>query len=152
MPGLNPWRIESVMHRKGSAGASPHRVSLARIHAVEDGGRKRLRQDVQDEQDGMPPKEPSPKQATLISDVILLFHPVNPVHPVRFQGFNCMVPAQARIRGCFRACHPSSIKNSAENKSVTGEACSGTFIGTQSPVTTLPLRSNKFSLPAPSVE
>jgi hypothetical protein len=50
-----------------------------------DPDRQRLRQDLQDEQDEFAIQKHSPDGECLVSDSILFFHPVNPVHPVKIQ-------------------------------------------------------------------
>jgi hypothetical protein len=55
--------------------------------------RKILRQDLQDEQDELRRTELSPKGEGLFLMPHPLFHPVNPVNPVKIQFFNCIVPA-----------------------------------------------------------
>jgi hypothetical protein len=50
---------------------------------------KEMKTDLQDEQDGTPLQR-ALNQRFLSS---IFFHPVNPVHPVRFQRFNVIVPA-----------------------------------------------------------
>jgi hypothetical protein len=69
--------------------------SPSRIHAVEEQDRKILRQDLQDEQDELRRKELSPSDERLFLMPHPLFHPVNPVNPVKIQFFNCIVPSEA---------------------------------------------------------
>jgi hypothetical protein len=60
-----------------------------------------LRQDLQDEQDEKRPTELSPNCEGLFLMPPPLFHPVNPVNPVKIQFLNCIVPAKgdANIAG-----------------------------------------------------
>jgi hypothetical protein len=67
-------------------------MSLSRSHAIEEHDRKILRQDLQDEQDELRQTEFSPNGAGLFLMPHPLFHPVNPVNPVKIQFFNCIVP------------------------------------------------------------
>jgi hypothetical protein len=69
------------------------RAHLSRVHAVEEHDRKILRQDEQDEQDEAQHTEVSPNSEGLLLMPHPLFHPVNPVNPVKIQFFNCIVPA-----------------------------------------------------------
>jgi hypothetical protein len=67
--------------------AAPSRLS--RIRAVEEHDRKILRQDLQDE---LQHRDLSPNGEGLFLMSQPLFHPVNPVNPVKIQFFNCIVP------------------------------------------------------------
>jgi hypothetical protein len=67
--------------------------NLSRIHAVEEHDKKILRQDEQDEKDGVRYTELSPNGEGLFLMPDPLFHPVNPVNPVKIQFFDCIVPA-----------------------------------------------------------
>jgi hypothetical protein len=64
---------------------------------LEDRDLQRFRQDEQDEQDEqheLRRKSTIAKRWTFISDVSRFFYPVNPVHPVKFPCFDCIVPAK----------------------------------------------------------
>ncbi len=66
--------------------------------------RRKLRQDVQDKQDGFAIQDPSFKGAALMGMLILLVYPVNPVHPVRIQGL---------VKNSTCLCSPPSAFNPA---------------------------------------
>jgi hypothetical protein len=77
----------------GAAGKAPRRAgALAETMQMENRDRKNLRQDEQDLQDELSLKS-SFHQTGSLYFFSLLFHPVNPVHPVKFPCFNCIVPA-----------------------------------------------------------
>jgi hypothetical protein len=76
---------------------------LSRNDAVGKKAQKKLRQDEQDEQDEIPKEIAITKWGSDISRANRFFHPVNPVHPVKFPLFNCMVPAQSQARRSRRA-------------------------------------------------
>jgi hypothetical protein len=46
----------------------------------------------QDLQDGLSIHQPPPSGKAFVFEVWPIFHPVNPVHPVGFQRFDCIVP------------------------------------------------------------
>jgi hypothetical protein len=63
--------------------------------AVGKKAQKKLRQDEQDEQDEIPNGIAVTKWGSDISRANRFFHPVNPVHPVKFLIFNCMLPVKS---------------------------------------------------------
>jgi hypothetical protein len=67
-----------------------HQISAATMQ-MEDRNRQKLRQDLQDEQDRLPIRGQSPNGQALFLMPIFFS---DPVHPVNFLAFNCMVPPQ----------------------------------------------------------
>src|ERR1700733_10999450 len=66
---------------------------LSRIHAVEEHDRKILRQDLQDLQVGKEDVASAIIPHRLGRVPCADLYPVHPVHPVKIQFFNCIVPA-----------------------------------------------------------
>jgi hypothetical protein len=75
----------------------------SRIHAAEEQNRKILRQDLQDEQDKALDAKHSPNNEGLFVTPHPLFHPVNPVNPVKIQFIEGIVP-QEHFDAIFIVC------------------------------------------------